>query len=396
MNDLNSGHDVFISYSSEGNDKLIADAVCAKLEEQKIKCWIAPRDVIPGRHYGGAIVEAITDSRIFVLVFSNHANRSPQVLIEVERAVSKGVPVIPFRIEDVTPSKDMEYFLSATHWLEAITPPIEKHIQRLAVTIRTFLGLQDLPDDDTTDESMRAIVQKAPLKETPTAPLTKTPKAPLAETPKAPLAEQAPAIDEEDIDYETDLMAWSEREVYSDKRRLMILRLLAVLLPVLYLIVIVAGVITAPPEGASPDEGSAMEAVLMISGLLLSAASIAIAFLLSRKLGFSRSMQILFAALAFLVCTIPLIVLLFLKPAPRDLISHYDKLEKDYRRMPDGPAQKSLALVLARRAFIGFQIDKKRDAYVFAAEALTIANKHGMANLDMQLSDLLKLMGRAA
>ena len=32
---------------------------------------------------------------------------------EVERAVSKGIPIIPLRMEDVPPSKSLEYFLSA-------------------------------------------------------------------------------------------------------------------------------------------------------------------------------------------------------------------------------------------------------------------------------------------
>jgi hypothetical protein len=38
-------HDVFISYSSK--DKTVADSVCAKLEQEKISCWIAPRDILP-------------------------------------------------------------------------------------------------------------------------------------------------------------------------------------------------------------------------------------------------------------------------------------------------------------------------------------------------------------
>ncbi len=41
-------HDVFISYAHE--DKAIADAICAKLEENKIRCWIAPRDITPGKN----------------------------------------------------------------------------------------------------------------------------------------------------------------------------------------------------------------------------------------------------------------------------------------------------------------------------------------------------------
>jgi hypothetical protein len=64
---------------------------------------------------------------------------------EVERAVNKGIPVIPFRIENVTPSKAMEYFLSAPHWLDALTPPLEKHLQRLADTVQALLTEVEKP-----------------------------------------------------------------------------------------------------------------------------------------------------------------------------------------------------------------------------------------------------------
>ncbi|MBC7247305.1 MAG: TIR domain-containing protein [Actinobacteria bacterium] len=133
-------HDVFISHSSYGRNKLIADAICAELEKNRIRCWIAPRDIQPGTSFPGAIVEAINNSRVFVLVFSNDSNRSPQVLREVERAVHLGIPIIPFRIEDFPPSKDMEYLLSATHWLDAITPPLEKHLHKLAEIVQVILS----------------------------------------------------------------------------------------------------------------------------------------------------------------------------------------------------------------------------------------------------------------
>jgi hypothetical protein len=61
-------HDVFVSYSSK--DKPVADAVCATLEARSIRCWIAPRDILPGTDYGAAIVDAITQSRFMVLVLS--------------------------------------------------------------------------------------------------------------------------------------------------------------------------------------------------------------------------------------------------------------------------------------------------------------------------------------
>ena len=47
-------HDVFISYSS--NDKLVADMLCANLEARGVRCWIAPRDVMPGSEWGAAII----------------------------------------------------------------------------------------------------------------------------------------------------------------------------------------------------------------------------------------------------------------------------------------------------------------------------------------------------
>src|SRR5256885_11640250 len=123
-------YDAFISYCSE--DKTIADAVCGTLEANKIRCWIAPRDVKPGRNWGSAIIEGIGESSVMVVIFSQHSNASPQVLREIERAVNKGVAIIPFRVEDVVPSKDLEYFISSCHWLDAMNPPLEKHISELA------------------------------------------------------------------------------------------------------------------------------------------------------------------------------------------------------------------------------------------------------------------------
>lgn len=133
-------HDVFISYASE--NKPIADAAVAKLEGAGIRCWVAPRDILPGTDYGGSIVEAITASRVFVLVFSAHANGSPQVKREVERAVAKGLPIIPFRIEEVQLSKSMEYYISSPHWLDAINPPMEQHLGILTDTVGRLLGTE--------------------------------------------------------------------------------------------------------------------------------------------------------------------------------------------------------------------------------------------------------------
>jgi len=137
-------HDVFISYSSK--DKPTADATCAVLEQHGIRCWMAPRDITPGADWGESIVEALHSSRALVLVFSQHANLSPQIKREVERAVNKGLPVIPLRIENVMPAKSLEYFLSTPHWLDAFTPPLEQHLNYLADVIRHILDGQPAPE----------------------------------------------------------------------------------------------------------------------------------------------------------------------------------------------------------------------------------------------------------
>ena len=130
-------HDVFISYSSK--DKVVADAVCARLEARGIRCWIAPRDVRPGAPYGEEIIDGIHEARVMVLVLTANANASPHIPKEVERAVSRGVSIIPLRVEDVLPAKSLDYFISSVHWLDAITPPLESHLESLATTIRTLL-----------------------------------------------------------------------------------------------------------------------------------------------------------------------------------------------------------------------------------------------------------------
>jgi tetratricopeptide (TPR) repeat protein len=145
-------HDVFISYSH--HDKAGADTVCAKLEQHQVRCWIAPRDVVPGAEWAESIIHALDHTRVMVLVFSSKANESPQIRKEVERAVNKGVIIVPLRIEDVVPTHALEYFMSDVHWLDALTPPLEKHLDHLAGTVKMLLERAGTGD---VDEKYRGI-----------------------------------------------------------------------------------------------------------------------------------------------------------------------------------------------------------------------------------------------
>lgn len=116
-------HDVFISYSTK--DKVIADAICHILEENKIKCWIAPRDITSGKQYADEIVDAIKNAKIIVLVFSENAQASQFVKNEIKLAFSNSKPVISYVIDQSLPEGDFEYYLKTTHWLDAFPKPEE-------------------------------------------------------------------------------------------------------------------------------------------------------------------------------------------------------------------------------------------------------------------------------
>jgi len=130
-------HDVYISYSHV--DKAAADAACATLEKAGIRCWIAPRDITPGDEWSAAIIKAIDQCRAMVLIFSQNANSSRQIRREVERAITVGIPLVPVRIEDVVPTESLAYFMGTVHWLDAMTPPFENHLVKLADSLKALL-----------------------------------------------------------------------------------------------------------------------------------------------------------------------------------------------------------------------------------------------------------------
>jgi hypothetical protein len=127
--------DVFVSYSQPDRER--AFEIVEHLETSGITVWMAPRDIAPSVDWAAEIIEAIGACRIMVLVFSGASNDSPQVRREVERAVHRQLPILTLRVEDVLPTRSMEYFLSAQHWLDAFPPPLEPHYRRLCSHLKS-------------------------------------------------------------------------------------------------------------------------------------------------------------------------------------------------------------------------------------------------------------------
>lgn len=130
-------HDVFISYSSR--DKTTALAICHVLEEHRIRCWMAPRDIPPGADYGDVIDEAIVGCRLFVLVFSGPAALSQWVKGELNLAFTERKIIIPYRIDETPLKGAMRLILNQTHWIEAY-PDAEARFGELVEAAERFLG----------------------------------------------------------------------------------------------------------------------------------------------------------------------------------------------------------------------------------------------------------------
>lgn len=110
-------HDVFISYSSQ--DIEAAQAICHVLEQNEIRCWMAPRNIPPGSDYGDVIDDAIKSCKAVVVLYSEKAASSPWVTGELNVAFEEQKTIIPLRL-DKTPLKGQtRVMLNQRHWIDA-------------------------------------------------------------------------------------------------------------------------------------------------------------------------------------------------------------------------------------------------------------------------------------
>ena len=129
--------DIFISYSTR--DRESAEAVCTTLEAAGMRCWIAPRDGVPGTSYAALLVDAISQSRLVLLLFSQAANDSDAVLNELELAANRSIPVLPVRIERIEPQGAAEFYLRRRHWLDAFDD-FNAALERIPPAVRSSIA----------------------------------------------------------------------------------------------------------------------------------------------------------------------------------------------------------------------------------------------------------------
>jgi hypothetical protein len=128
---------IFISYSSK--DQKIAGTIAQALEARGQRCWIASRDVLGGDNFQEAIVRALREAKVMLLVFSANANNSDEIKKELVLAGRHRVTVVPVRVEDVVPSDAFSYELATRQWVD-LFQDWESQIEKLVVQVEMILA----------------------------------------------------------------------------------------------------------------------------------------------------------------------------------------------------------------------------------------------------------------
>lgn len=136
--------DIFISYSNK--DRAFAEHLLTSLEEAGLKCFIAPRDILPSKPYHDEIKKGIQCATILLYLFSENSDNSEHVLNELQLVIDLSKPIIPIRLEERDPNRSA-YFIKRLQWIDALPPPPTDHIHRLSQKIKQVVEALDCERD---------------------------------------------------------------------------------------------------------------------------------------------------------------------------------------------------------------------------------------------------------
>lgn len=109
-------YDVFVSYATE--DQAFAYELVKFIEGQGRRCWIAPRDEVPGVAFAEAIDNAIAESNTVMVLCSKNVLASKWVPLEVHSAFEQKRHIVPIRLDGVCLRGEMRLLLGNRHWIE--------------------------------------------------------------------------------------------------------------------------------------------------------------------------------------------------------------------------------------------------------------------------------------
>ncbi len=157
-----SDRDVFICHRTAAPDQDIADAICTRLEERGLRCWIAPRNILAGsQNYERDILKGVENCSVFLLVSSFKSIYSEDCEMELKAAVLADKALYSYRIDDTPYDGAFEKALSSVQWLDASDDPYS-HLEQLVIDIKGILA-QDEREKAELEEKRFAAREKERL-----------------------------------------------------------------------------------------------------------------------------------------------------------------------------------------------------------------------------------------
>jgi pimeloyl-ACP methyl ester carboxylesterase len=112
---------VFVSYSSHDRERALQ--VVRELQAADLRVWLDQQAIAGGRSWGREIVHGIRDCAVHVVLCSNAAMQSRNVLQEVQLAWKYERPYLPLLLERTTVPENVEYWLEGWQWVELLDRP---------------------------------------------------------------------------------------------------------------------------------------------------------------------------------------------------------------------------------------------------------------------------------
>lgn len=135
-----NARDVFICHRTAAPDQDIADAICTRLEERGLRCWIAPRNILAGsQNYERDIIKGVENCRLFLFVSSFKSIYSEDCETELRAAVLADKVLYSYRIDDTPYDGAFRRALSQVQWLDAADAPYA-HLEQLVIDIKGMLA----------------------------------------------------------------------------------------------------------------------------------------------------------------------------------------------------------------------------------------------------------------
>jgi hypothetical protein len=156
-------NNVFISHSSKDNE--IAERLYDYLKANDINPWMDTHDIRPGVPYAKDITHGINQCSLMIIIFSESANFSEDVINEIDQAHRAKIPLLPFLIDGTKMNDEMSYYLSRKQWIFGYPEP-DRKFTVLLNAIRQFLyGQLKNADQKCVIGNQENFTQKFPAKD---------------------------------------------------------------------------------------------------------------------------------------------------------------------------------------------------------------------------------------